>query len=553
VKPSPVITDWGNCSDWSERRNDVYTRADLSVDDRLEMFSRYWRFQDDHGTVTKLAEEFRTSHHFVYELAQRVRNAVDWRPAGRPAEDRTADEISRLRQRIRELESDCDQLTGQLELERRNSQTRRLRLVLELALAPVSEDNIVRCLEAAFGWRGRVSAGWVNEQIQRAGKAALRIRQREDICGAVKEAALDEIFRHQQPILTMVDPHTMMAVVPQAAENRKGETWKEALDQYPNLKHVVSDRGSGLLKGVELSPRRMTHQFDLFHFKRDLKRELRRLESLCYEAIEAQEKARKVIDEPRLSWSARIQARVEYRQQVSKTETMLEAFDWAEMVIAYLEESCSAYDTRRHEIRSFERAQAAVDEVLELLSEIKALNVGPLREIITGARRGLFTFLSVLQEKLELVPIGWRRVLGDRRAVCDALARCWHWRTRAGHCRECQRKYLAALIGLKHWSWRIENFTEVQEQVYAALDRVVRASSAVECLNSLLRPYVSVKKHLNQGFLALVALYWNMRPLAQRGGRTPFQLSGIDLGTDDWVELLEEKMQKRSLTPKTAA
>jgi len=531
----------------------VYTRADISLDDRLEIFSRYWRFQDDHGIVTRLAEEFGASRHFIYDLAQRVQNAVDWRPAGRPAEDKTVDEISRLRQRVRELESDCDQLTGQLELERRNSQTRRLRLVIELALCPVSEDKIVRCLEAAFGWRGQVSAGWVNEQIQRAGQAALRIMRREDVRGAVEEAALDEIFRHQQPILTMVDPHTLMAVVPQAAENRSGETWKEAINQYPNLRHVVSDRGGGLLKGVELSDRQITHQFDMFHFKRDLKRELRRLESRCYEAIEAEEKARKVIGEPRLSCSAQVQARVEYRQQVSRTEALLEAFDWTETIAAYLEESFSAYDDRRREIRSFERAQAAVDEVLELLAEIKALNVEPLRDIITGARQGLFTFLSVLREKLEQIPIRWRRVLGDRRAVCDALARCWHWRVRAGHCRECQRKYLGALVGIKHWSWRIENFTEVQEQVYAALDRVVRASSAVECLNSLLRPYVSVKKHLNQGFLALVALYWNMRPLAQRGSRTPFQLSGVDLGTDDWVELLEEQMRQMSLTPKPTA
>jgi hypothetical protein len=531
----------------------VYTRADISVDDRLEIFSRYWRFQDDHGIVTRLAEEFGASRHFIYDLAERVRNAVDWRPAGRPAENKTADEISRLRQRVRELESDCDQLTGQLELERQNSQTRRLRLMLELALAPVSEDKIVRCLEAAFGWRGQVSAGWVNEQIQRAGQAALKIMQREDVCGAVEEAALDEIFRHQQPILTMVDPHTLMAVVPQAAENRSGETWKQTLDQYPNLKYVVSDRGSGLLKGVELSKREMPHQYDLFHFKRDLKRELRRQESRCYEAIEAEERARKVIDQPRLIWSARVQARVEYRQQVTRTETMLEAFDWTEMIIAYLEESCSAYDHRRHEIRSFERAQAAVDEVLELLAEIKAINVEPLREIITGVRQGLFTFLSVLREKLEQIPIRWRYVQGDRRAVCDALARCWYWGARAGHCRECQQKYLAALVGLKHWHGRIENFTEVQEQVYAALDRVVRASSAVECLNSILRPYVSVKKQLNQGFLALVALYWNMRPLSQRGGRTPFQASGVDLGTDDWVELLEEQMQQISLTPKPTA
>ena len=106
-----------------------------------------------------------------------------------------------------------------------------------------------------------------------------------------------------------------------------------------------------------------------------------------------------------------------------------------------------------------------------------------------------------------------------------------------------QRAYLTALVGLEYWSRRIENFAAVQKEVYAALDQVVRASSAVECFNSLLRPYISVKKHLSPGFLALIALYWNTHPLAQRGSKTPLELAGVDLGDDDWVRLLEHEMR----------
>ena len=39
----------------------MYTRIDITLDDRQEIFSRYWRFGDDYGTVSRLAEEFRTS------------------------------------------------------------------------------------------------------------------------------------------------------------------------------------------------------------------------------------------------------------------------------------------------------------------------------------------------------------------------------------------------------------------------------------------------------------------------------------------------------------
>ena len=65
----------------------------------------------------------------------------------------------------------------------------------------------------------------------------------------------------------------------------------------------------------------------------------------------------------------------------------------------------------------------------------------------------------------------------------------------------------------------------------------------MECFNSSLRPYVSVKKHLSQGFLALIALYHNTRPLPQRGNKTPLQLAGVDLGDDDWVRLIEHEMR----------
>jgi hypothetical protein len=38
-----------------------------------------------------------------------------------------------------------------------------------------------------------------------------------------------------------------------------------------------------------------------------------------------------------------------------------------------------------------------------------------------------------------------------------------------------------------------------------------RASSAIENLNSVLRPYLVVQKHAEQGFLSLFQFYWNTR------------------------------------------
>lgn len=195
----------------------MYTRTDISSDDRREIFSRYWRFGDDYGTVSHLAEEFQTSRQFIYDVATRVKEALDWRSAGRQEVDRQGEEIARLKHRVRELEADCEELTGQLAVERAKARQDRFRLLLELSLCPVSEDKIVRCLEAAFGQEGRVSVGWVNSQLQKAGAAALAVMQKAELRDAVREAALDELFRHRQPILCVVDPRTLLATIPQTA------------------------------------------------------------------------------------------------------------------------------------------------------------------------------------------------------------------------------------------------------------------------------------------------------------------------------------------------
>jgi hypothetical protein len=521
----------------------MYNRPDITLDDRLEIFSRYWRFGDDHGTVSHLAEEFRTSRQFIYDVATRVKEALDWRPAGRPEVDHSQEEIARLRHRVRELEADCDQLAGQLALERDKPRQDRFRLLMELALCPVSEEKIVRCLGAAFGRDGQVSVGWVNGQLQKAGEAALAILQKAEVRESVREAAIDELFRHRQPILCVIDPQSLLATVPRAAENRKGETWQTMLDQYPNLEFVVSDQASGLRKGVNDCGRRLAHQYDVFHFKREIGRWLRSQEARCYEAMEQVEQARRLIDAPRLLSSARMQARVEYRQKAAALDERLLAFDWIELIVNYLYESLTAYDARRHEIRTRARAEAMIDEALALLKEVELINTKPLISMIEGARPGLLTFLTVLEEKLQRIEVRWRYVTGPRSAVFNAIARAWYHRPRAHQSKRGQRAYLTALCGLGHWSRRIENFTEVQRQVYEALDQVIRASSAVECFNSVLRPYVSVKKHLSQGFLALIALYHNTHPLPQRGNQTPLQLAGVDLGDNDWVRLIEHEMR----------
>ena len=65
------------------------------------------------------------------------------------------------------------------------------------------------------------------------------------------------------------------------------------------------------------------------------------------------------------------------------------------------------------------------------------------------------------------------------------------------------------------------NWRESYRQVAAVLGRAVRASSAVECMNSVLRMHQCRHRTLTQGMLDLKRLYWNTREFRRREAAGP--------------------------------
>jgi hypothetical protein len=97
-------------------------------------------------------------------------------------------------------------------------------------------------------------------------------------------------------------------------------------------------------------------------------------------------------------------------------------------------------------------------------------------------------------------------------------------------------------------------YTRVDE----ILRRVVRASSAVACVNSVVRMHQARHRHVNQGMLDLKRLYWNCRALrhGKRKGACPYELLGLKLPTSHWWTLLQmdsKELEQKLSTQKVAA
>ena len=99
------------------------------------------------------------------------------------------------------------------------------------------------------------------------------------------------------------------------------------------------------------------------------------------------------------------------------------------------------------------------------------------------------------------------------------------------------------------------NWRESYRKVAAVLSQTVRASSAVECMNSVLRMHQSRHRTLTQGMVDLKRLYWNTRVFrgGKRKGRCPYEHLGLKQSSYDFWSLLQVAMTTAIASEKAKA
>ena len=99
------------------------------------------------------------------------------------------------------------------------------------------------------------------------------------------------------------------------------------------------------------------------------------------------------------------------------------------------------------------------------------------------------------------------------------------------------------------------NWRESYLRVAAVLSQTVRASSAVECMNSVLRMHQSRHRTMTQGMLDLKRLYWNCRVFrgGKRKGQCPYEHLALKLPSYDFWNLLQPEMGPAFMRAKAKA
>jgi hypothetical protein len=346
----------------------------------------------------------------------------------------------------------------------------------------------------------------------------------------------------------VVEPESLCWLTGRMVKARDGVTWAEEFARFAALKAVVRDDGSGLGKGVKLERARrraagltdLDDTLDVFHTLREGGRALRKTWGAATRALERADAAQQEHDRRGRQGQSRQGHGAPLNRLWRQAERL---WDQAMAAETAWKQAKSAFEFFTPGGRLNDRGQAAA-VVAAALPHLSGAAWAKVRRLLQ--RRESFTFLDQIQQRLTdlgLDPDGLSALLdleGLRRQPWRLLA------TTPGSA-ATRAWALARTVQLAKVSpdWR-----DQAERVRAVFRGVWRASSLVECVNSVARMQQARHRKMTQGLLDLKRLYWNLRRFrtGRRKSQTPYGLLGLklpDMSFWEFLKLTPEELRKQ--------
>jgi hypothetical protein len=407
-------------------------------------------------------------------------------------------------------------------------------LVLALVLICHSPYRaIIELLRDLFDWK--LSLGTVHNIVHSAVEPARAISRRCDLA-RVRIGAHDEIFQAGAPVLVGVDTASTYCYLLSLEDHRDAETWGvrllELVDQGFAPEATIADAGSGLRAGQALALPAVPCRGDLFHVIRDLEAVVGYLENRASGAIEDTERRRR-----QLHSAQRHDRRGRTKSVASAAQLLHRARAASDTAVALSDDVSLLVGWLRHDVLDVagpcyaERRMLYDFVVAELKSRAPLCphRLGPVCRELENQQDDLLAFARVLDEELERLGQEFQVPTELLRRLLGMLAR---------DARDPRRWTEEAALRARLRG----RFHEVQAAVAALAQGTVRASSLVENLNSRLRSYFSLRRHLGSDYLALLQFFLNHRRLErsdhpQRVGKTPAELL-TGQSHPHWLEML---------------
>ena len=361
-----------------------------------------------------------------------------------------------------------------------------------------------------------ISIGTVHRALQLATQQAGVINHDHDL-SSIRVGLHDEIFQGAMPVLAGVDAASTYCYLLVAAQHRDADTWGvhllDATRQGLKPDYTVADAGQGLRAGQKAAWGDTPCHGDVFHIQRQCDGLATTLSRLAKGATSRRKKLEAKIGRAGRQGS---DDDLIFRLELAR-QSELQA-SWLARDIRTLAQWLS-HDVLALAGPALGTRQVLFDFLVEELARREPQDVRrirPLRVALQNQRDDLLAFAGVLDGKLADI--------AQAHSMSDALVReaCVLHRlpsTATAYWQGWNR--LRAKLGGK--------FDAVVDAVSRAMARTPRSSSLVENLNSRLRNYFTLRRHLGGQYLELLRFFLNHRRFmrsrcAERNGKSPREL-----------------------------
>ena len=353
--------------------------------------------------------------------------------------------------------------------------------------------------------------------LQSAVEQARSCNEQQDLSG-IRIGAHDEIFQGGRPVLAGVDTDSTYCYLLSLEDHRDADTWGvrllEAQDQGFQPEATVADAGQGIRAGQTLAMSEVPCRGDVFHALQTVQSLATFLENRAYAAINARDKIDRQTERARRR-GKRTQALARKRNSAGRAADQAVALaDDVAMLLAWLREdvlSLAGPDhATRHELFDFLVAE------LRSRESLCSHRIRPVVRALANQRDDLLAFAAGLDRDLEVVAAEFqvavetaRDVLNVEQLAAEVPSR---WRREAALRSQLGSRYFPLSVAMAELA-----------------RRTVRASSLVENLNSRLRNYFFLRRHLGPDYLALLQFFLNHRRFLrserpERTGKSPAEL-----------------------------
>ena len=337
----------------------------------------------------------------------------------------------------------------------------------------------------------------------------------------------------------LVEPASLCWLAGRLAATRDGLTWAAELGRWPALRSVVRDGGTGLSKAIALVRARRREQqaadledgLDVFHTLREGGRALRATWAEAGRALERAAAAQRRFDQRGRQGQGNCGHGPPLKRLWIAAEAAFVRAEAAEVAWHRMRSALELF-TPEGRLNDRQRAEAVVAAALP---DLAGAAWAKTRRLLS--RPESFTFLDQAARRLGDLGLG-PEALSALLGLEGLRRQPWRSQGMTPAAAAARGLALARVVQLEKTSpgWR-----EQAAEVNRVLRGVWRASSLVECVNSVARMQQARHRKMTQGLLDLKRLYWNLRRFraGHRKGQTPYGLLGLEVPELSFWEFLK--------------